>query len=56
MKSPWKSIVAFVSASPHREIMTDLAPAMGATKFVRWTILGSAGRPSRSDALRRLGG
>lgn len=46
---------AFVGASPHHELMAGLMPEMGATKFVRWTITGSAGRPSWDDALQRLG-
>jgi len=45
---------AFARTSPHRELMTDLAPEMGPTKFVRWTIKGSAGNPSWSEALARL--
>jgi hypothetical protein len=49
------ALAAFVSASPHRELMADLAPAMGATKFARWTIKGSAGRPSWGEAMRHLG-
>jgi heme-degrading monooxygenase HmoA len=48
------TLAAFVAESPHRELMTSLVPEMGPTKFVRWTIRGSAGRPSWSDALRRL--
>ena len=50
-----RALAAFAGTSPHNEIMTDLAPEMGATKFVRWTITGSDGRPSWSEALRRLG-
>jgi hypothetical protein len=46
---------AFAGHSPHHELMTELAPEMGPTKFVRWVISGSAGRPSWDDALRRLG-
>lgn len=46
---------AFVGASPHHELMASLMPDMGPTKFVRWTITGSAGRPSWDDALQRLG-
>jgi len=49
------ALAAFADTSPHRELMAGLAPEMGATKFVRWTIRGSDGRPSWSDALRRLG-
>jgi hypothetical protein len=46
---------AFVAQSPHRELMSGLAPEMGPTKFVRWMISGSDGRPSWGDALQRLG-
>lgn len=46
---------AFAVQSPHRELMSELAPEMGPTKFVRWTIRGSDGRPSWGDALQRLG-
>ncbi len=56
--SVWRDADAlnvFVADSPHHEIMSELAPEMGATKFVRWTIAGAAGRPSWDDALRRLG-
>ena len=34
--------------------MRDLAPEMGPTKFVRWTISGAKGPPSWADALARL--
>jgi hypothetical protein len=46
---------AFTRGDPHGQLMSRLAPEMGPTKFVRWTIPGSGGRPSWSDALRRLG-
>jgi heme-degrading monooxygenase HmoA len=49
------ALAAFADQSPHRELMVDLSPEMGATKFVRWTISGSEGRPSWGEALRRLG-
>jgi len=49
-----KALGAFAHENPHGKLMTDLAPEMGATKFVRWTINGSDGRPSWNDALRRL--
>ena len=44
----------FTTASPHGELMAELAPVMGPTKFVRWAISGVEGRPSWSDALDRL--
>jgi hypothetical protein len=46
---------AFATTNPHREIMAALAPEMGPTKFVRWSIQGADGRPSWDDALQRLG-
>ncbi|MGH9156033.1 MAG: hypothetical protein ACRD1K_09430 [Acidimicrobiales bacterium] len=49
------ALAAFADGSPHRALMVELAPEMGATKFVRWTMSGSDGRPSWSEALRRLG-
>ena len=48
------ALAAFADASPHREIMAKLSPEMGPTKFVRWTINGSDGRPSWREALQRL--
>lgn len=46
---------AFVHASPHTELMGALAADLGSRRFERWTITGSQGRPSWSEALRRLG-
>ena len=50
-----EALSMFSGESPHHELMSKLAPEMGPTKFVRWTISGSDGRPSWSDALQRLG-
>jgi len=55
--SVWTSgdaLDAFAATSPHREMMSALAPEMGPTKFVRWAIQGSDGRPGWDEALRRL--
>ena len=55
--SVWRdsdALAVFIGASPHRELMGELAPIMGPTKFVRWTITASDGVPSWNDALRRL--
>ena len=55
--SVWRdeaALAAFARTEPHRELMTKLSPEMGPTKFVRWTMRGSAGRPSWDDALQRL--
>lgn len=46
---------AFIQANPHRELMGALAADMGPTKFERWTITGSQGRPHWSEAMRLLG-
>lgn len=48
------ALAGFVATSPHHELMASLAPEMAPTKFVRWTIRGSEGRPSWRDALGRL--
>jgi len=48
------ALAAFTDRSPHRELMAAHAPAMGPTRFARWAITGSGGRPSWHDALRRL--
>ena len=55
--SVWRdeaALDAFARTHPHDRLMADLAPAMGKTKFVRWTISGADGRPSWADALTRL--
>ena len=55
--SVWRdesALDAFARAHPHDELMVALAPAMGPTKFVRWTIKGADGRPTWADALGRL--
>lgn len=49
-----EALDAFVAETPHREIMADLAPAMGPTRFVKWTISGADGLPTWPDALHRL--
>ena len=49
------ALSAFSDAAPHRVLIKDLSPEMGPTKFVRWTIRGSDGRPSWSEALQKLG-
>jgi hypothetical protein len=55
--SVWRDEAAldtFAQAQPHGRLMNELAPAMGPTKFVRWTISGAAGPPSWTEALDRL--
>ena len=48
------ALAKFAGTDPHRDLIRELTPEMGATKFVRWTIRGADGRPSWDDALRRL--
>ena len=55
--SVWRdaaALDAFACAHPHDQLMADLAPAMGPTKLVRWTIKGTDGPPSWTSALERL--
>jgi quinol monooxygenase YgiN len=57
--SVWRdeaALSAFATAEPHALLMAELAPLMDEPKFVRWTISGSDGVPSWSDALDRLHG
>jgi hypothetical protein len=56
--SVWRdedALAAFAAGRPHSRLTGELGPAMGATRFERWTITGDAGRPSWADALARLG-
>jgi hypothetical protein len=56
--SVWTSedaLATFSDTEPHRHLMGSLAREMGPTRFVRWTIRGSDGRPSWDEALQRLG-
>ena len=45
---------AFVHATPHSDLMGALAADLGSRRFEQWTITGSQGRPSWSEALQRL--
>jgi hypothetical protein len=49
-----EALDGFTAARPHVGIMQELAPAMGPTKFVTWTISGTDGLPTWTDALDRL--
>ena len=54
--SGWKdeaALSAFVQYPPHVRIITVLAPHVGDTKFVRWTVKGAQLPLSWEDALRR---
>lgn len=55
--SVWRdeeALDAFAGSSAHARLMAELAPAMNEPRFVRWTIPGSDGTPSWTDALSRL--
>lgn len=51
-----EALRAFVQYPPHLRIMAALAPHMGETKFVRWTIKGSQLPLQWDEALPRLSG
>lgn len=44
----------FMRTSPHVGVMGSLKPHMGPTKFLQWEITTTDGRPSWTEALRRL--
>jgi heme-degrading monooxygenase HmoA len=48
------ALARFADTEPHRDLMRALSHEMDSTRFVRWTIRGSDGRPSWDDALNRL--
>jgi hypothetical protein len=48
------ALEAFARSAPHRRLQEELAPEMGRTTFVRWTVPGDRGTPSWADALARL--
>ncbi|MGH9225224.1 MAG: hypothetical protein ACRD2W_15910 [Acidimicrobiales bacterium] len=48
------ALAAFASAKPHGALTKNLAPEMGPTRFVRWTIDGANGPPTWAEATRRL--
>ena len=55
--SVWRdaeALDAFAGTSPHAELMAEMALSMNEPKFVRWTISGSDGPPSWTDAIARL--
>jgi hypothetical protein len=45
---------AFAQSSTHGRLQRELSSEMNPTMFVRWTVRGSDGVPSWSEALRRL--
>jgi heme-degrading monooxygenase HmoA len=55
--SVWRdeeALDAFADMSPHAELMAEMASSMDEPKFARWTISGSDGPPSWTDAISRL--
>lgn len=57
MLSAWEdeaALRAFVGHPPHVRLMVALAPHMGKTKFVHWTVKGSELPLLWDDALSRL--
>ena len=54
--SVWQDEAAlqgFVAAPPHVAVMKALAPHMGTTRFIRWTVTGSDLPLQWDDALKR---
>jgi hypothetical protein len=54
--SAWEdevALAAFVHGGSHARAVVDLQSRMGQTRFVRWTLPGSALPPTWDDALRR---
>jgi hypothetical protein len=54
--SAWEgeaALAEFVESGAHVVTMAALAPRIGATRFVRWTLPGRALPPTWDDALRR---
>jgi heme-degrading monooxygenase HmoA len=49
-----EELTAFMGSPPHVEIMRNLGPDMGKTKFIRWTVPGSEAAVSWPEALERL--
>jgi hypothetical protein len=57
--SAWEdesALEAFVRAGAHSRAMADMPPRMGSTRFIRWSLRGSALPPDWADALRRWRG
>jgi hypothetical protein len=48
-----RALMEFVRRAPHGEVMKSIAPHMGATKFTRWKLLGSAVPPKWDEAMQR---
>jgi hypothetical protein len=48
-----RALMKFVGHGPHAEAMKSIAPHMGATRFTRWKVQGSAIPPTWDDAMKR---
>src|SRR5262245_12047174 len=51
--SVWRdeaALDAFAAAQPHSQMMADLTPKMGTTRFVRWNAVVGSVAPSWDDA------
>ena len=48
-----RALMEFVRHTPHGEAMKSIAPHMGATRFTRWKVPGSAVPPTWDDAMKR---
>lgn len=48
-----RALMEFVRTAPHGEVMKSIAPHMGATRFTRWKLRGSAVPPTWHDAMKR---
>ena len=48
-----RALMEFVRRAPHGEAMKLIAPHMGATRFTRWKVPGSAVPPTWDDAMKR---
>ncbi len=49
-----RSLIEFVSKLPHSQVMVNLAPHMGQTKFTEWSVKGSEVPPGWDEGKRRM--
>jgi hypothetical protein len=48
-----RALMEFARRAPHGEVMKSIAPHMGATRFTRWKVPGSAVPPTWNEAMKR---
>ena len=48
-----RALMEFVRLAPHAEATKSIGPHMGATRFTRWKLQGSAVPPTWDDAMKR---